>query len=42
MKLAALGILIGLAGAFPLSRLLTALLFGVQPNNPLTFASLPI
>lgn len=40
MKLAALSILVGLPGAFALSRLLIALLFGVQPNDPLTFASI--
>jgi len=40
MKLAGLGIAIGLAGAFGLARLLTALLFGVKPNDPLTFASI--
>ena len=38
MTLAGLGIVIGLAGALALSRLLTALLFGVKPNDPLTFA----
>ncbi len=40
MKLAGLGIVIGLAAAFGLSRLLTALLFGVKPNDPLTFVSI--
>ncbi len=40
MTLAGLGIVIGLAGALALSRLLTALLFGVEPNDPLTFATL--
>ena len=38
MKLSGLGILIGLAGAFGLSRLLTSLLFGVKAYDPLTFA----
>jgi putative ABC transport system permease protein len=37
MKLAGLGIVIGLAGALALSHLLTALLFGVKPNDPVTF-----
>jgi putative ABC transport system permease protein len=37
MRTAGLGILIGLAGAFGLSRLLTALLYGVKPYDPLTF-----
>jgi predicted permease len=36
MRLAGLGILIGLAGTLSLSRLLTALLFGVKPYDPLT------
>jgi putative ABC transport system permease protein len=40
MTLAGLGIVIGLAGALALSRLLTALLFGVKPNDPLTFAAI--
>ena len=38
MKLAGLGIALGLAGAFGLSRLLTALLFGVKSYDPVTFA----
>jgi predicted permease len=37
MTLAIVGILIGLAGAFGLSRLLTSLLFGIKPYDPLTF-----
>jgi len=37
MKLAALGILLGAAGAFGLSRLLNTLLYGVKPNDPSTF-----
>jgi predicted permease len=40
MKLAGLGILVGLAGALALSRLITTLLFGVYPNDPASFAAI--
>ncbi|HEY7287989.1 MAG TPA: ABC transporter permease [Vicinamibacterales bacterium] len=39
LKLAAVGIAIGIAGALLTSRGLTALLFGVSPNDPVTFAA---
>lgn len=42
MTLAAIGIVIGLAGAFALTRLLAALLFGVSAHDPLTFAAVSI
>ena len=42
MKLAGLGILIGLAGAFVLASLIRNLLFGVAPTDPLTFAVIPV
>jgi len=38
MKLTLLGVAIGLAGSFALTRLLKTLLFGVQPNDLTTFA----
>jgi putative ABC transport system permease protein len=42
MKLALLGVCIGLAGAFALMRLLQSLLFEVQATDPLTFGLIAI
>jgi putative ABC transport system permease protein len=42
MKLAGIGIAIGVAAAFGLTRLLTSLLHGVAPNDPLTFAGVVV
>lgn len=42
MKLMALGVLIGIAGALGLTRLLSGLLFGVRPNDPLTFIAVSL
>jgi putative ABC transport system permease protein len=36
------GVALGLAGAFWLTRVLSALLFGVQPTDPITFATVAI
>jgi putative ABC transport system permease protein len=37
MKLIVIGVVIGLVGAFILMRLISSLLFGVNPSDPLTF-----
>jgi putative ABC transport system permease protein len=37
-----LGLLIGLCGAFALTRLVSAWLFGVTPIDPITFVGVPI
>jgi len=42
LKLVGLGLVIGLAGAVILSRSITALLFQVDPLDPLTFAIVPL
>jgi len=39
LLLAVLGVLLGLGGAFALTRLLTSFLFSVQPTDPETFAA---
>ncbi len=41
-RLAALGVVIGLAGAFALSGTMRGLLFQVAPNDPVTFAAAPL
>ena len=42
MTLAGAGIGIGLASAWVLTRLMTAVLFGVQPRDPVVFATVPV
>jgi putative ABC transport system permease protein len=42
IKLVSLGIVIGLAGAGALTRVLTTLLYEVKPTDPLTFVAVPI
>jgi putative ABC transport system permease protein len=42
LKLTALGLLIGLAAAYTLTRYMQSLLFGVKPADPLTFAAIAL
>jgi len=42
MRLAGLGIALGLVGAFGLSRLVESFLFGVAPSDPAVFAAVPL
>jgi putative ABC transport system permease protein len=42
MSLVLIGIVIGLAASWLLSRLIANLLFGVSPTDPLTFSSIPL
>jgi ABC-type antimicrobial peptide transport system permease subunit len=42
MKLAIAGIVIGLAGAYGLTRLMAAMLFGVKPTDPMVFVSVAV
>jgi putative ABC transport system permease protein len=42
MTLAGIGVVVGLAGAFALTRLMGSLLFGVSPTDPITFAGVAL
>jgi len=42
MKLALIGVVIGLVGAFALTRLMATMLFGVEPTDATTFAGISI
>ena len=42
LALAAIGIAIGAAAAFLLTRLMTGLLFDVTPDDPITFAAVAV
>lgn len=42
MLLALIGVAFGLVGALALTRLMTSMLFGVEPNDPVTFATIAL
>ena len=42
MRLAIVGVIIGVASAFGLTRLLSGLLYGVQARDPMVFISVPL
>jgi len=42
MSLALIGVVIGLAGSFALTRVMASLLYGVSAHDPLTFASITL
>jgi len=42
MRLAVVGVIIGVAGAFGLTRLIASLLYGVQARDPIVFVIIPL
>jgi putative ABC transport system permease protein len=42
LVLAAIGVTIGLVAAMGLSRLMSSLLYGISPLDPLTYAAVPV
>jgi ABC-type antimicrobial peptide transport system permease subunit len=42
MTLAVIGVVIGIAAAYGLSRFISAFLFGVQSHDPMVFVGIPM
>jgi ABC-type lipoprotein release transport system permease subunit len=42
LRLAAVGVAIGLGAAWDLTRLMSSLLFGISPLDPMTFVTVPL
>ena len=42
MFMTMIGVVCGLVGAFALTRLMTSMLFGVEPSDPMTFATIAV
>jgi len=42
MRPAAVGVVVGLVGAFGLSRFMSAMLFGIEPSDPITYATVAL
>ena len=42
MRLTLIGVVIGIAGSFGVTRLITSFLFGVKPWDPVVFVGVPI
>ncbi len=41
-RMAALGVVIGIAGSFVITRLMSSLLFGISATDPLTFVGMAL
>lgn len=42
LRLAAIGVLLGLAGALAVTRVLSSFLYGISPTDPLTFGGMTV